>query len=119
MNLASEPKSTPFDLIAAKTLCALLRGVPGAHTNQRLSLPEASCTKGKSALGEHPKIPVHGSMLLCAGAVKRGGYRAGMLGLREAHGAQDGGQAAATCLHPGGQTLRHGHGAAGSQLTGG
>ena len=104
MNLASEPKSMPFDLIAAKTLCALLRGGPGAHTNQHLSLPEASYTKGKSAIGEHLKIYVHRSRLLCAGAVERGGYGAGMLGLQDARGAQHGGQAAATWLHPGCET---------------
>lgn len=58
--------------------------------------------KEKSAAGEHLKIQVHGSRSLCAGAVKRGGYRAGMLELRDARGAQDEGQAAAMWLHPGG-----------------
>ena len=87
MNPASEPKSTPCDFLAATTLRSLLRGIPGARTNQCLALPEASYTRGKSAAGEHLETHVHRSRLLCAGAAERGGYGAGMLGLRDAQGA--------------------------------
>lgn len=102
MNLASEPKSTPFDLIAAKTSHALLRGGPGAHTSQRLSLPEAKYAKGKlrrrrTSQNTSPWVRV----TLCWDCqVWR--VRAGMLELWDARGAQDEGQAAATWLHPGG-----------------